>query len=155
MIAGRDDLVTTATLALRRARAGLHGKSFIAVGLRGVGKTVVLNKVQELAEDDSYHVIFVEAHDDASLPKLLIPQLRTALLRMSNSAAARELAQRGLRVLRNFARSLNVKVGDIEVGLDFGEEVGLADSGDITNDLPELLQVVGHAAKARARRWPS
>ena len=149
VIAGRDDLVTAATLALRRARGGLHGKSFIAVGLRGVGKTVVLNKVQELAEDDKYHVIFVEAHDDASLPKLLIPQLRTALLRMSNSAAARELAHRGLRVLRSFAKSLNVKVGDIEVGLDFGEEIGLADSGDITNDLPELLQVVGQAAKAR------
>ena len=50
LLAGRDDLVLTAKLALERAREGRPAKSFVAVGLRGVGKTVVLNKVQELAD---------------------------------------------------------------------------------------------------------
>jgi hypothetical protein len=149
VIAGRDDLVETATVALKRAKNGLHGKSFIAVGLRGVGKTVVLNKVHELAEDSSYHVIYIEAHDDSSLAKLIVPQLRSTLLNLSKAEAAKELATKGLRVLKNFANALNVKIGEIEVGLDFQEDAGIADSGDITNDLPELFQIVGQAAQAR------
>ncbi|MBV8183061.1 MAG: ATP-binding protein [Hyphomicrobiales bacterium] len=149
VMAGRDDLVGTATRALKRAKVGLHGKSFIAVGLRGVGKTVVLNKVHELAEDDNYHVLYMEAHDDSSLPSLIVPQLRSILIKLSKAEVAAELGRRGLRVLRNFANALHVKMGEIEVGFDFGEETGTADSGDLANDLPELLQVVGQAAKAR------
>jgi hypothetical protein len=149
VIAGRDDLVSTATTALTRAKNGLHGKSFIAVGLRGVGKTVVLNKVHELAEDDNFHVLYMEAHDDSSLAKLIVPQLRSVLLKISKSEAARDIAHKGLRILKNFASTIDVKVGEVEVGFDFGEEIGTADSGDLTHDLPELLQVVGNAAKAR------
>lgn len=149
VIAGRDDLVATATATLQRAKNGLHGKSFIAVGLRGVGKTVVLNKVQELAEDSNYHVLYMEAHDDASLAKLIVPQLRGVLLKISRTESAKALAERGLRILRNFANAIDIKIGEIEVGLDLQEEVGTADSGDLSSDLPELLQAVGQAAKAR------
>jgi Cdc6-like AAA superfamily ATPase len=94
VIAGRDDLVSTATAALKRAKTGLHGKSFIAVGLRGVGKTVVLNKVHELAEDDKYHVLYLEAHDDSSLANLIVPQLRSILLKLSRSEALLSLVGR-------------------------------------------------------------
>lgn len=149
LLAGRDDLVTNATLALRRAKLGRHGKSFIAVGLRGVGKTVVLNRVQELAEDDDYHVIYIEAHDDSSLANLLVPQLRRTLIKISMKAEAADIARRGLAVLKNFAEAVKVNMGEIELGLDFGEERGTADSGDLANDLPELFHVVGTAAQAR------
>lgn len=148
-MAGRDDLVSNAQIALGRAKNDIHGKSFIAVGLRGVGKTVVLNKVQELAEDEKYHVIFMEAHDDGSLPRLIVPQLRSVLIKLSKFERASELAKLGLRVLRNFSNALKVKMGDIDVGFDFGTEMGTADSGDIANDLPELFQVVGKAAQAQ------
>jgi hypothetical protein len=149
VIVGRDDLVSTATAALRRAKTGLHAKSFIAIGLRGVGKTVVLNKVHELAEDDKYHVLYLEAHDDSSLANLIVPQLRSVLLKLSRSAAASELGRKGLRVLKNFAKAVNVKIGEIEVGLDLGDDVGIADSGELASDLPELFQIIGQAAKAR------
>jgi hypothetical protein len=134
---------------LQRTKNGLHGKSFIAVGLRGVGKTVVLNRVLELAEDDKFHVIYMEAHEDASLSSLIVPQLRSALIKISKTAAAAEAARKGLVVLRNFASAVHVKMGEIDIGLDFREHEGTADSGDLANDLPELLQVVGEAARAR------
>lgn len=149
VIAGRDDLVNTARIALARTKAGRHGKSFIAVGLRGVGKTVVLNQISELAEQDDYYVIFLEAHESATLAELLIPQLRRVLLRISRSAAAADFAKKGLRILRNFANAFKVTVNEVEFGMNFEDEIGTADSGNLTNDLPELLQVVGLAAQER------
>ncbi len=142
-------MVAKATLALKRAKLGRHGKSFIAVGLRGVGKTVVLNKVQELAEDDHYIVLYIEAHDESSLASLLVPKLRQALIRMSKTERAKDVAIRGLGVLRNFANAVNVKMGDVSVGLDFDDDEGIADSGDIASDVPDLFQILGEAAAAR------
>ena len=55
---------------------------------------------------------------------------------------------RALRGLAGFVRALKVKYQDIEVGLDFEPEPGLADNGDLESDLQDLLEVVGTAAKA-------
>src|SRR5262249_54536066 len=76
------------------------------------------------------------------------PQIRGALLRLSRVARAKRLADRGLRALTGFARALKVKFGDIEVGLDLEPEAGLADNGDLEQDLPALLEAVGEAAGA-------
>lgn len=149
LLAGRDDLVTNAQVALGRAKRGVHGKSFIAVGLRGVGKTVVLNRVYELAEEQKYHVAYIEAHDDASLAALLAPQLRSILIRISKMAGAAEIGRKSLSVLKNFANAVKINIGDVGVGFDFKEEEGIADSGSLTNDLPELFSVVGQAAADR------
>jgi hypothetical protein len=91
----------------------------------------------------------MEAHDDAALANLLVPRLRTILLKISRMAGAGEFARRGLAVLKNFANALEVQIGDVGIGFDFGEEVGTADSGALTNDLPELFVVLGEVAKAR------
>jgi AAA ATPase domain len=149
LLAGRDDLVATATLALSRAQSGRHAKSFVAVGLRGVGKTVVLNKVHELAQAQEYHVASLEARDDSSLVNLLVPRLRTILLAMSRSAQAAEAARRGLAVLKNFANALHVQIGEIAIGFDFHEETGIADSGSLETDLPDLLATIGEVARTR------
>jgi hypothetical protein len=79
---------------------------------------------------------------------LLAPQLRQALLRLSRTESAKALAQRALRALSGFAKSLKVVYGDIEVGIDFEPEPGLADNGDLEHDLQALLEVVGEAAAA-------
>lgn len=143
LLAGRDDLVSNATAALARAKRGRHGKSFVAVGLRGVGKTVVLNRVLELAEAEKYQVAYIEAHDGASLGSLLVPQLRAIMLRISRMEGAKEIGRRGLSVLKNFAKSLNITMGDVEIEIDLGGEAGTADSGDIAMDLPDLLTALG------------
>lgn len=117
------------------------------VGLRGVGKTVLLDRMREDAEAAGIQTLRIEAPEDRSLPAILAPQLRQALLRLSRNEQAKDLAKRGLRALAGFAKSLKIKFADIEVGLDFEPEPGLADNGDLEHDLQDLLQASGAAAQ--------
>ena len=118
------------------------------VGLRGVGKTVLLDRMRDNAEAAGIQTLRIEAPENRSLPALLAPQLRLCLLHLSRNASAKELAQRALRGLAGFAKALKVKYQDIEVGFDFDPEPGLADNGDLEHDLQALLEVVGAAAKS-------
>ena len=147
-LAGRDDLRESLRVALERARIGRPAKSAMLVGLRGVGKTVLLDRVRDDAEAAGIHTVRLEAPEGRSLPALLAPQLRQALLRLSQIAAAREYAVRGLRALAGFASKLKVTFGDIEVGIDYDPEPGLADNGDLEHDLQALMEQVGLAAKS-------
>ena len=146
-LAGRDELRETVRIALERVRAGRPTKSILMVGLRGVGKTVLLDKLRDDAAASGMETIRVEAPENRSLPAILAPQLRQALLRLSRNEQAKELAQRALRGLAGFAKALKVKYQDIEVGMDFEPEPGLADNGDLEHDLQALLEVSGAAAK--------
>ena len=147
-LAGRDELRETVRVAIERTRAGKAARSLLMVGLRGVGKTVLLDRMRDDAEASGVHTIRIEAPEDRSLPALLAPQLRVALLRLSKLAHAKDLAVRGLRALAGFAKALKVTYGDIEVGLDYESEPGLADNGDLEHDLQALLESAGAAAKA-------
>lgn len=147
-LVGRDEIRESARIALERTRMGRSTKSIMMVGLRGVGKTVLLDVIREDAESRGIHALRIEAPENRSLPAILAPRLRSALLRLSNREAARQIAQRALRGLAGFVGALKVKYQDIEVGLDFSPEPGLADNGDLESDLQELLEVVGIAAKA-------
>ena len=149
-LAGRDELRETARISLERTRLGRSAKSLIMVGLRGVGKTVLLDVIREEAEASGIYSLRIEAPEHRSLPSIVAPQLRVALLKLSNREAAKQLAQRALAGLAGFVRALKVKYQDIEVGLDFEPEPGLADNGDLEIDLQELFEAVGEAAKADA-----
>lgn len=146
-LAGRDDLRRTVSIALQRTRLGRPTKSILMVGLRGVGKTVLLDRMMEEAEAVGIQTMRVEAPENRSLPAILAPQIRQALLRLSRNEKAKDYAQRALRGLAGFAKALKVKYADIEVGLDFEPEPGLADNGDLEHDLQALLQVAGEAAQ--------
>jgi hypothetical protein len=147
-LAGRDDLRETIRIAIERVRRGLSTKSILMVGLRGVGKTVLLDRMREDAEAAGIQTLRIEAPEDRSLPAMLAPQLRQGLLRLSHNVKAKDLAQRALRGLAGFAKALKLKYQDIEVGFDFDPEPGLADNGDLEHDLQALFETVGAAAKA-------
>jgi hypothetical protein len=117
------------------------------VGLRGVGKTVLLDRMRDDSESTGIQTVRIEAPESRSLPALLAPQLRQALLRLSRNARAKALAERALRALAGFASALKVKYEDIEVGFDFEPEPGLADNGDLEHDLQALIETVGAAAQ--------
>ncbi len=117
------------------------------VGLRGVGKTVLLEQIRIDTEADGMQTIRMEAPEGRSLPALLAPQLRVALLRLSRIEAAKDFARKGLSALAGFAKALRVSYQDIEVGIDYEPEPGLADNGDLETDLAMLLEQVGLAAK--------
>ena len=146
-LAGREELLETVRVALARIRLGRPSKSILMVGLRGVGKTVLLDRMRDDAESAGMHTLRVEAPENRSLPAILAPQLRQTLLRLSRNAKAKDLAQRALRGLAGFAKSLKVKFNDIEVGFDFEPEPGLADNGDLEHDLQALLEAAGAAAQ--------
>jgi hypothetical protein len=147
-LAGRDALRENIRIAVKRMRIGNAAKSLILVGLRGVGKTVLLDQMRKDVEALGALTLRIEAPEDRSLPALLAPQLRTTLLGLSKVDAARDLARKSLRALAGFAKALKLKYGDIEVGVDLEAEAGLADNGDLETDLSVLLQQVGLAAKS-------
>jgi GTPase SAR1 family protein len=150
-LAGRSDVIAAGSIALRRTAAGRTAQSMILVGLRGVGKTVLLNKLSDEAETIGYRVAFVEAHEGKSLPELLAPSLRSILYALSMVENAKEKARRGLRGLKGFLAGLRVTINDLDFGLSMDAESGLADSGNIEADLPDLIAAIGEAARAAGR----
>ena len=147
-LAGRDELREKVRIAIERMREGRFAKSVLTVGLRGVGKTVLLDRMRTDAEGTGIKTLRIEAPETRSLPALLAPQLRVTLLSLSRVEKAKDLATRALRGLAGLAGALKAKYEDIEVGLDFEPEPGLADNGDLEHDLQALFEVVGLAAKA-------
>lgn len=146
-LAGRETILETVRVAVERVKRGLSAKSLLMVGLRGVGKTVLLDRMRQVAEGAGIVTIRIEAPEQRSLPALLAPELRLSLLKISRTEKARAFAQRGLRALAGFAKSLKVKYHDIEIGFDYEPEPGLADNGDLEHDLLALFDVTGIAAK--------
>lgn len=148
-LAGRDDIIEHVDIALDRIRAGLAAKSPILIGLRGVGKTVLLRELSRNAEAKGIININIETPEERSLPALLINPLRTALLRLDRIAAAGDKIKQVMRALGSFVSSVKAKFNDVEFNLDLGSEPGVADTGDLETDLKELLLQVGAAAKER------
>ena len=147
-LAGRNELREKVRICIERLRIGNSAKSLILVGLRGVGKTVLLDRMRSDAEGIGIQTLRIEAPENKSLPAMLAPELRKALLRMSTNESAKEVSQRALRALAGFAKGLKLKFADIEVGFDYEPEPGLADNGELESDLTALLVQTGEAAKA-------
>ena len=148
-LAGREDVLEQARVLLGRVKHARSEKSILLTGLRGVGKTVLLNEIERLAAADDYNTVLIEVHENKSLGILLIPHLRKLLFELDRVAGAGEMVRRGLGVLRSFASTLKITVDNVEFGLDIDPETGAADSGDIEVDLPNLFIAVAQAAKER------
>ncbi|ETI63382.1 ATPase AAA [Sphingobium sp. C100] len=147
-LAGRDALLERNAVAIDRIRMGRAARPAILYGLRGVGKTVLLSSMRDAAEGEGMTIVAIEAPENRSLPGILVPALRAALLRLDRMRQASAGVKRALRALAGFAK-LKVKYDDLEVALDFEPEPGLADSGDLEADLADLIVAVGEAAKER------
>jgi len=129
----------------------MFSKSFIAVGLRGVGKTVLLNRVRDIAKEQNCKVAMLEAHDDKDFPSLIAPAIRRILLDLDRMETISEHVKLSLRAFRSFIRSVKITYKDLEFSLGVDPEIGVADSGDLEVDLPELFVSIGKAAKSRGK----
>lgn len=147
-LVGRGEIIDRARLTLERVRRGRHEKSFLIVGLRGVGKTVMLNRIQEIANDLEMKTIQIEALEDKRLITLLVPKLRQVLLSMDRGEQVNAVVKRALRVLASFAK-VTTTIEEVEFGLSIDPEIGAADSGNLELDLPDLFETVGQAARAK------
>ena len=146
-LVGRQELLEKARVAVERVRALRSEKSLLLVGLRGVGKTVLLRTIADTAEELRCQVVFIETPEDQSLPELLAPPLREALLRLDAMAGLNEKVKRALRVFRSFLGT--IKVGNEHISLEIDPEFGTGDRGNLQADLSALFLAVAEAAKAR------
>jgi hypothetical protein len=148
-LAGRDSVLEQAQVLLGRVKQKRAEKSLLLTGLRGVGKTVLLNEIDRLAQAEGYRTILIEAHEDKRLAILLAPHLRRLLFELDRIKAAGDRVRRGIGVLKSFLSVLKVSYQDVEFSLDIDPEKGTADSGDLEVDLPDLLVAVAEAAEER------
>lgn len=148
-LVGRDAILHQAKVLFGRTKQKRSEKSVLLTGLRGVGKTVLLNEMDRIGQTEGYRTILIEAHEEKSLAALLAPHLRKLLFDLDRVAGAGDKAKRGLAVLKSFLNGVKVSVGEVEIGLDIDPEKGAADSGDIEADLPNLLIAVAEAAAER------
>lgn len=150
-LAGRDLIIHDANIALQRLLIGRHDKSQIMLGLRGTGKTVLLNKIENLADEHDYITSCIEAPEDKTFVELIYPKIHQTLRKLSLVEEAREKAHAALRALRGFVGAFQIRMGDFSISVD--PEAGAADSGILEYDLSDLFLRIGEAAKAASRGW--
>ncbi|MBL0844081.1 ATP-binding protein [Pseudomonas mediterranea] len=150
-LAGRDKILEAARVACGRAINGRNARSIMLLGLRGTGKTVLLNEIGRIAKEEGLLVSKVESPERESLARLLYPEMRKVMRALSSVEAAKQIANRGLKGLRGFASIFKIDIGGIEIGVE--PEPGLADSGNLQYDLPDLFTVIGEAAHAAGKGW--
>jgi hypothetical protein len=148
-LVGRDPILEQARVLLGRIKLKRPEKSMLLTGLRGVGKTVLLNEIERQAKAAGYRTIAIEAHEGKALGPLIAPHLRMLLYDLDRIAGAGHKVRRGLAVLRSFVGALKVSLGEVSLGLDIEPEKGAADSGDLEIDLPNLFVAVAEAAEER------
>ncbi|MDG6095297.1 ATP-binding protein [Acetobacter sp. AN02] len=148
-LAGRQDLLNETAVAIQRTLQGRSARGFVATGLRGVGKTVLLARVRDMAKEAGFQTCFIEASADRTLAQVLIPHMRRMTLALDRAGALSTQARRALRVLRSFIHTIRLQHHDLQIELDIESESGTADSGDLDSDLSDLMGALGEAAKAR------
>ena len=148
-LAGRDRLLSDASIDMDRVLAGRPAKGLILLGLRGVGKTVLLNRLRSTADEKGFRAARIEAPEGASLPQLLVPELRRLLHGLDLRQAATHQLRRAANVLGKFARVFKVKAVDVDLEFSVDLSPGEGDSGNLEQDLPQLLVALAEAAADR------
>jgi hypothetical protein len=148
-LTGREQVIEDVSIALNRIRNNLSAKSVLMVGLRGVGKTVLLNRLKNDAEAEGLVCVQFESPEGQNLPAMIAPNLRSALLKLDRVAGTSDFVAKAVRVLGSFISSAKLNYEGMEFGFDLGKEEGAADTGDLDYDLTELFITIGLAAKAK------
>lgn len=152
IVAGRFEHTRAFEVLLQRLARGRTDQSLIMTGLRGVGKTVLLNEFAELARTANWEVVELEAskHDDGQFRQTMASLLRSALLQISPRKRWTDRARRAAEVLTAFGMSVD-HTGTWSMTWDVEPAEGLADHGDLALDLTDVLVALGQAAQEHGR----
>ena len=143
-LVGREREIEAMDIALQRLRLGRDGRSEMLTGLRGVGKTVLLNEFELLADARGYFHEHLEVGEDGDLPPRLAAAFRRVLLSMDARRRIGARVVRALGVLKAFTIGLP---GGPELSIDVDAVHGPADSGDLATDLAGLFVELGEVAR--------
>lgn len=146
-LAGRESLLKQSDILLSRIALRRPGKSMLLTGLRGVGKTVLLNEIERQALKKGYHTLLVETLENTSLGELLANPIRKVFFELNRLKGTGNKVKKGLIALRNFIGTIKLSYG--EFGLDLEPIPGIADSGDLESDIPDLMITLAEAAQER------
>jgi hypothetical protein len=141
-LVGREREIEAMDVALQRLRIGRDGRSAMLTGLRGVGKTVLLNEFEQLADSRGYFREHIEVTEEGDLPARLAAAFRRVLLSMD---ARRRIGERVLRAL-GILKAFTLHLPGGELSIDVEAVHGPADSGDLASDLAGLFVELGQVA---------
>ena len=150
-LAGRKEFINAALTSCGRMIRGRSGRPMMLLGLRGTGKTVLLNEIGRQVAERNFLVSKIESPENDSLASLLYPQMQKVLRSLSGTEAAKAIAKQGLCILHRFASIFKIDVAGVSI--DIKPPEGIADSGKLELDLPDLFAAVGQAAKAAGKGW--
>jgi len=152
VIAGREELERRFNVLLARILHGRSEQSMIVTGLRGVGKTVLLEQFRKMADDKGWVVIDreINKHEEDDFRRSLATWMQSALLRLSPKERWSERLKTALGVLRSFSFSVDPE-GRMSAGIDVEVQHGFADQGVLQQDVTDLFVAVGEAAKEHGR----
>ncbi len=143
-LVGREREIEAMDISLQRLLLGRDGRSQMLTGLRGVGKTVLLNEFEQLADARGYFHEHIEVSDDGDLTSRLAAAFRRVLLSMDAKRRIGERIRRALGILKAF--SVRLPDGP-ELSIDVDAVHGPADSGDLATDLAGLFVELGEVAR--------
>ncbi len=144
VLAGREAEIEKAKNLLLSVRAGAPQRSLMLYGLRGVGKTVLLNHVEGLAEEFGFQVEHLEMSETDDFRRVIAKSVRKLILGISTFENLKDKARRALGILKAFSIAIP---GGPELKIDVDAVVGIADSGDLDSDIVDLIVALGEAAQ--------
>lgn len=119
----------------------------LIAGVRGVGKTCLLNEFENIAEGAGWQCEMYEVQNGSDVPAALARMFRKILLELSTKEKVKDRALKGLRVLKGFTAT----IGGVDFQLDVDAIAGQADSGSFREDLKDLLLEIGDIARANGK----
>jgi hypothetical protein len=145
-LVGREAEMEAFDVLLDRMRRGHTEQSMLVTGLRGVGKTVLLNELERRARSRSWVTAEAEITKNVEFGPRMGQLARRVLLELAPRERWRDRAQRAARVLKSFQVSV-ASDGSITAGFDVEALEGMADSGSLGDDLTDLFVALGEAAQ--------
>ena len=129
---------------------GYTEQSLVVTGLRGVGKTVLLGEYQNVAKEESWVAVKAEVSKNTPFAPQIANLARRALFDVSPKARWEDRAKSAAAIIKAFSLTVN-PAGAVTVGLDGDPAVGRADTGNLNEDLADVFEAIGQAAKAHER----
>jgi hypothetical protein len=145
-LVGRDKQIESFDILLERLENGYVEQSMIITGLRGVGKTVLLDVFREKAEARDWATVEWEVEKNAAFAPKMAAQVRRALLQIAPKAKWTDRVLRAASILKSFTVTFSSD-GAMTAGLDVEALAGIGDSGALSEDLTDLFVAIGEAAQ--------
>lgn len=144
-LAGRSSVIDDGRVLAGRALLGRYEKSLLLIGLRGVGKTVLLKYLAENAKRSGVVPVVIEVRNAQSDFEELALRVKDALCTIDFSSRVKDSVNHAFSTLRNFVRTFSLNIGDFGIAVETAR--GVASSGKMELDLSEVLLACARAAK--------